>query len=93
MICRKDFASVKTDIGDIVGKKVLIKGSLGRCKTFEKEATIQKAYTNIFTVKYDDTDRSATYSYTDLLTRTVELDVFDGENFNPLLPPIVDAKV
>ena len=93
MICRSDIANLKTDIGDIVGQKIIIKGSLGRSKTFEKEATIQKAYPNIFVVKYEDNERNVTYSYTDVLTRTVQLDVFDGENYNPLIPPTEITKV
>ena len=92
MICRSDIANLKTDIGDIVGQKIIIKGSLGRSKTFEKEATIQKAYPNIFVVKYEDNERNVTYSYTDVLTRTVEVDVFDGNGYSPLIPPISQVK-
>lgn len=93
MICRSDIANLKTDIGDMIGQKVIVKGSLGRSKTFEKEATIQKAYPNIFVVKYDDNERNVTYSYTDILTRTVQVDVFDGENYNPLIPPVTNTKL
>lgn len=93
MICRSDIASLKTDIGDMVGKKIIVKGSLGRSKTFEKEAIIEKAYPNIFVVKYEDNERNVTYSYTDVLTRTVQVDVFDGEGYNPLIPPAVNTKV
>ena len=93
MICRSDIANLKTNIGDIIGKKVIVKGSLGRSKFFEKEATIEKAYPNIFVVKYDENERNVTYSYTDILTRTVQVDVFDGENYNPLVPPIAEAKL
>ena len=40
----------------------------------------------------DDEERNVTYSYKDVLTGTVELDVFDGESYSPLIPPIVDVK-
>lgn len=93
MICRSDIANLKTDIGDMIGQKVIVKGSLGRSKTFEKEATIQKAYPNIFVVRYEDNERNVTYSYTDILTRTVQVDVFDGENYNPLIPPATNIKL
>ena len=89
MICRADISNLKTDILDKVGQKIIIKGSLGRSKEFEKQGTLEKAYPNIFVVKYEENDRTASYTYTDLLTRTVELDVFDGENYSPLLPPVV----
>lgn len=87
MICRKDITSLKEDIGEMIGQKIIVKGSLGRSKTFEKEAIIEKAYPNIFVVKYEENERNVTYSYTDVLTRTVEVDVYDGENYNPLIPP------
>ncbi len=92
MICKTDIANLKTDIIDKVGQKIIVKGSLGRSKTFEKEATIEKAYPNIFVVKYEENNRNVTYSYTDVLTRTVEVDVFDGENYSPLIPPQIELK-
>ena len=92
MICRNDISNIKADIEEMSDNKqrIIVKGSLGRSKSFEKEATVEKAYPNMFIVKYDDEDRNATWSYIDILTRTVELEVFDGERYNPLLPPIVE---
>src|SRR5574344_2891295 len=87
MICRNDIANLKTDIGDKIGQKIIVKGSLGRSKSFEKEATIEKAYPNIFVVKYEENERNVTYSYTDILTRTVEIQVFNGEKYSPIIPP------
>ncbi len=41
-----------------------------------------------------DGARNATYSYTDILTRTVEVDVLNGDSYSPLIPPAPDpAKV
>ena len=92
MICRTDIANLKTDILEKVGQKIIVKGSLGRSRAFEKEATIEKAYPNIFVVKYEENDRNVTYSYTDVLTRTVEVEVFDGDSYSPLIPPPVEIK-
>lgn len=92
MICKNDIANLKTDISDIIGQKIIVKGSLGRSKSFEKEATIEKAYPNIFVVKYEENEGNVTYSYTDVLTRTVEVQVFDGENYCPLIPNAVNVK-
>ena len=92
MICRSDIANLKTDILEKVGQKIIVKGSLGRSKAFEKEATIEKAYPNIFVVKYEENDRNVTYSYTDVLTRTVEVEVFDGDSYSPLIPPAPPTK-
>ena len=92
MIFKTDISNLKTDILEKVGQKIIVKGSLGRSKTFEKEATLEKAYPNIFVVRYEENNRNVTYSYTDVLTRTVEVDVFDGESYSPLIPPRVEAK-
>lgn len=92
MICRSDITNLKTDILEKVGQKIIVKGSLGRSKAFEKEATIEKAYPNIFVVKYEENNRNVTYSYTDVLTRTVEVEVFDGEAYSPLIPPPMESK-
>lgn len=75
------------------GQKIIVKGSLGRSKSFEKEGTIEKAYPNIFVVKYEENERNVTYSYTDVLTRTVEVDVFDGKGYCPLIPPVANVNV
>ena len=92
MICKSDIANLKTDIIEKIGQKIIVKGSLGRSKAFEKEATIEKAYPNIFVVKYEENDRNVTYSYTDVLTRTVEVEVFDGSSYSPLIPPAAKTK-
>ena len=95
MICKSDISNIKADIGEKVGQKIIVKGSLGRSKSFEKEATLEKTYPNIFIVKYQENNRTVSFNYTDVLTRTVELEVFDGQNYNPLLPPVnpVEAKI
>ena len=92
MIYRDDITNLKTDINEKIGQKIIVKGSLGRCRTFEKEATIEKTYPNIFVIKYEEENRNVTYSYTDILTRTVEVDVFDGNGYSPLIPPETEIK-
>ncbi len=89
MIYQNDITNLESDIREKIGQKIIVKGSLGRSKSFEKEATIEKAYTNIFIVKYEENKRSVSYQYKDVLTRTVEVDVFDGEGYSPLIPPAV----
>jgi len=92
MILPNDITNLKTDITDKIGQKIIVKGAIGRSKYFEKEATIEKTYPNLFIVKYDDEERNVTYSYKDVLTRTVELDVYDGVGYSPLIPPPVETK-
>lgn len=87
MIFKNDISNLKTDIGEKIGQKIIIKGSLGRNRPFEEQATIEKTYPNIFVVRYEEQNRSVTYSYTDILTRAVEVQVFDGAGYSPLIPP------
>ena len=88
MICQNDIKSLKTDIDEKIGQKIIVKGSLGRSKSFEKEATIEKAYPNLFVIKFEENNRNVSYSYTDILTRTIEVDVYDGKGYSPLIPPL-----
>lgn len=93
MICQKDITSLKTDIDEKIGQKIIVKGSLGRSKSFSKEATIEKAYPSFFMIKFDENHRNTSYSYTDILTRTIEVDVFDGNEYSPLIPPLSTIQV
>ena len=88
MICQNDIKSLKTDIDEKIGQKIIVKGSLGRSKSFEKEATIEKAYPNLFVIKFEENNRNVSYSYTDILTRTIEVDVYDGKGYSLLIPPL-----
>ena len=92
MICKKNITDLKTDIEEKIGQKIIVRGSLGRSKSFEKEATIEKAYSNIFVIKYNENNQNVTYSYTDILTRTVDVQVFNGEEYIPLIPPVEQVK-
>ena len=92
MICSADIMNLKSDILGKIGQKIIVKGSLGRNRFFEKEATIEKAYPNIFTIKYVEGARNATYSYTDVLTRTVEVEVLNGDSYSPLIPPAPEQE-
>ena len=87
MIYRDDIANLREGIEEKEGQKIIVKGTLGRSRFFEKQATLEKAYPNLFVVKYNKEEGNATYSYTDVLTRTIDLQVFDGENYCSIMPP------
>ena len=88
MIYKNDISSLKEEIGEKIGQKIIVKGSLGRNKPFEEEAIIKETYPNIFVVKYEEHDTNVSYRYTDILTRDLEVSVFDGEGYCPLIPPV-----
>ena len=88
MIYKNDISNIKNEIGEKIGQKIIVKGSLGRNKPFEEEAVIKETYPNIFVVKYEEHDTNVSYRYTDILTRDLEVSVFDGEGYCPLIPPL-----
>ena len=93
MIYQNDIMNLKTDIGELIGQKIIVRGTLGRSKPYEQQATIEKAYPNIFVVKYEENQRNVTYTYTDVLTKAVEVQVYDGLKYSPLIPPEDEAKL
>ena len=67
----------------LVGEKVRLKANKGRKKVSVKEGIIEKTYPNIFVVCIDggfDTVRRVSYSYSDILTETVEIVKCNQEN-------------
>lgn len=91
MIYKDDIKNLRQDISDKEGQKIRVKGALGRSKFFEKEAVIEKAYSNLFVIKYDNEESSTSYNYTDVLTRTIDLQVQNGESFKSIMPPKIEV--
>jgi uncharacterized protein Veg len=64
-----------------VGQKIRVRANKGRRKIVEKEGILEKTYPSIFIVRLDEDragERRVSYSYTDVLTETVELVVSDS---------------
>jgi uncharacterized protein Veg len=60
-----------------VGEKVLLKANSGRRKVVVKEGILEKTYPSIFVVRIegsDNTSRTVSYSYSDILTQNVQLE-------------------
>lgn len=69
-------SAIKNDIEEHIGEKVLLKANSGRRKVIVREGVLEKTYPNIFVVKVEGTDnttRMLSYSYSDILTQTVQL--------------------
>lgn len=92
-IYRSEIADLKKYIGDNIGQKIIVKESPGkRSKPQEKVAVIENIYKDYFRVKFEEVERAGSYNYTDLLTRTVEVKMYNGENYEPILQPKVEVK-
>lgn len=69
-------SAIKSDIEEHIGEKVLLKANSGRRKVIVREGVLEKTYPNIFVIKVEGTDntsRMLSYSYSDILTQTVQL--------------------
>lgn len=65
---------IKRDIENHVGEKVILKANGGRRKVFVNNGVIEKTYPSIFVIRLEnDTRRTVTYSYSDVLTKTVQI--------------------
>ncbi len=67
---------IKKDVETCVGEKVRLKANKGRRRTFVKEGILESTYPCIFVVKFNtdqNSIRRVSYSYSDILTETVEL--------------------
>ena len=73
---KSDLVQIKKNIETCIGEKVQLKANKGRKKAFIKEGVIENSYPSIFIIKFEndyETTRRVSYSYTDVLTKAVEL--------------------
>ena len=67
----KTIAAIKRDIEDHIGDKVTLKANGGRKKILVNNGVIESAHPSIFVVRLEnDIQRTVTYSYSDVLTKT-----------------------
>lgn len=70
----KTIATIKKDIERHVGDKVTLRANGGRKKILINDGVIESVYPSIFVIRLEnDTQRTVTYSYSDVLTKTVQL--------------------
>ena len=74
--CSETIERIQDDLLLMVGEKLKLKANLGRSKVLEAEGILEQAHPKVFIVKVEEDDggyRRFSYSYADLLTRTVEI--------------------
>jgi uncharacterized protein Veg len=78
---------IKTDLQMCVGVRMRVRANMGRCKIVERLGVLEETHRNLFVIKVEEKrnrSRRVSYSYADVLTKTVELT--DVDNDNSLLP-------
>ncbi len=92
MYGQNDLSKIKSNLADNVGNKVRLTAKKGRKQIVTREGVIESTYPSIFTVKLDNqnefftTERRVSYSYADVLTKSVELVIYtpdEGETGVP----------
>ena len=77
---KNSLAKIRKDVEDCVGKKVILKANKGRKKIVIREGILEDAYPSLFVVRicneYDSV-RRVSYTYSDILTETVEVTICD----------------
>jgi len=83
-------SKIKVDLESYLGEKMKLRANIGRCKIIEREGILEETHPNLFIVKVEEErerTRLVSYSYVDVLTKTVELtDPENGENIISWLP-------
>lgn len=75
---REDLNQIRKIVEDNLGKEVILKANKGRKKIVTKKGILTNAYPSVFTVQIEneyESVRTVSYSYTDVLTSTVELKI------------------
>lgn len=78
MQSREDLNQIRKIVEDNLGKEVILKANKGRKKIVTKKGILTNAYPSVFTVQIEneyESVRTVSYSYTDVLTSTVELKI------------------
>lgn len=67
---------IRTSLEEMRGQPIKVKANMGRSKVFEREGVVHQIHPSLFVIeileKHQRTAR-ATYQYSDVLTRQVEL--------------------
>ncbi|NMA87030.1 MAG: Veg protein [Tissierellia bacterium] len=80
MLEKNSLDKIRKDVEDCVGKKVILKANKGRKKIIVREGILEDAYPNLFVVRISneyDSVRRVSYTYSDILTETVEVTICD----------------
>ncbi len=81
MATRATLTEIRKSVEGCIGSKVILRTNKGKRKVNVKEGVIEVAYPSVFIVKINaglDTERRVSYSYSDILTDTVEVTLMDS---------------
>jgi len=74
---------IKEELDSRLGKKVLLTAQAGRKRKTERKGILRETYHSVFVVDLDQEENAferVSYSYTDVLTQSVEIEYIGEEN-------------
>jgi len=79
MIEKKDLFQLRTDIQKCIGSRVKLETNKRHNKSTISEGIIANVYHSIFTIDMGakNANRTLSFSYTDILTNSVEITIYD----------------
>jgi len=78
----KTLAEIKKDLDSNLGKRLVLRANGGRRKTIERSGILAETYPSVFVVELDQDENAferVSYSYADILTKTVQITFFDDK--------------
>lgn len=67
--------SIREELGNHIGKEVVIKYNLGRNKIEKYHVTIKELYNYVFLVELNNNfNEVKSFSYSDIITKTIKID-------------------
>ena len=81
---KNSLSQIRKELESCVGKRIQLKANKDRKKTYVKEGIVEKAYPSIlqFLSRTNIIRHEHSYSYTDVLTRTIEVKVMSQDMNN-----------
>ncbi len=79
---QKTLIEIKKSVEGCIGQRVLLRTNIGKRNAKEKKGIIQEAYPSVFIVTVNEglqSQRSVSFSYSDILTATVEMTLCSTE--------------
>ncbi len=72
---------IRKKMEPLIGTRVRLKANRGRNRIVENEGILDSLYPNVFVIRLKDkrAERCVSYSYIDLLTATVEIQLCENE--------------
>lgn len=79
MASRSALDAIKQSVEDCIGERVRVRANGGRNKVVERKGVLERTYPSVFVIRLDPSVHSfahVSYSYTDILTSTVEVEIY-----------------